>query len=429
MYSENCAQRIKSENKLYSLPSRLGIQLDDVYPTFFAYKKWHYHPPSPYQYSFGLHQSWPDQNGRGLPWEHQIITRIYSGIVHPRWNLFSRLAELVNAQGKRPLAAFWGDGTTSSSDGQNFRTGSSGLYPGQVNPKYGQEPGRQFYIHISDQYSPFYIYINSRVRDSTYLLNGLLYHESGLEIREHYTDTAGFTDHVFALMHLLGFAFCPRIRTLHDKKLFIKRKADQYPALQSLISTTSLNLKEIEIHWREVLRRATSISREQWRHRWCWKSLPATPNKTDLPKHWGKLAALNDPCLCWTGFVIQVCDDVYKLGWIKGPPNALARAVFMYWLDEIREGGLENQGYRASGLTLMTVAIALWNTVYIERTIESLKRKKIPINDQLLSLLSSLGWEHINLNGDYVWRNNLKPGTGKYRPLRTVNIGSYKKQS
>lgn len=48
----------------------------------------------------------------------------------------------------------------------------------------------------------------------------------------------------------------------------------------------------------------------------------------------------------------------------------------MYWLDEIREGGLENQGYRASGLTLMTVAIALWNTVYIERTIESLKRKR-----------------------------------------------------
>ncbi|HCX4437096.1 TPA: Tn3 family transposase [Escherichia coli] len=25
------------------------------------------------------------------------------------------------------------------------------------------------------------------------------------------------------------------------------------------------------------------------------------------------------------------------------------------------------------------------------------------INDQLLSHLSPLGWEHINLNGDYVW--------------------------
>ncbi len=92
-------------------------------------------------------------------------------------------------------------------------------------------------------------------------------------------------------------------------------------------------------------------------------------------------------------------------------------------------GGLENQRYRASGLTLLTAAITLWNTVYIERAIESLKRKKLPINGQLLSHLSSLGWEHINLNGNYVWRNNLKLGTGKYRPLRTVDIESYKKQS
>jgi len=43
--------------------------------------------------------------------------------------------------------------------------------------------------------------------------------ESDLRIEEHYTDTAGFTDHVFALMHLLGFRFAPRIRDLGDTKL------------------------------------------------------------------------------------------------------------------------------------------------------------------------------------------------------------------
>jgi TnpA family transposase len=30
----------------------------------------------------------------------------------------------------------------------------------------------------------------------------------------HYTDTAGFTDHVFALMHFPGFRFAPRLRDL-----------------------------------------------------------------------------------------------------------------------------------------------------------------------------------------------------------------------
>lgn len=82
------------------------------------------------------------------------------------------------------------DGTTSSSDGQNFRVGSHGRYAGQVNLKYGQEPGVQIYTHISDQYSPFYAKVISRVRDSTHVLDGLLYHESDLEITEHYTDKA-----------------------------------------------------------------------------------------------------------------------------------------------------------------------------------------------------------------------------------------------
>ncbi|HHP7414675.1 TPA: hypothetical protein ACSC6C_005097, partial [Klebsiella pneumoniae] len=53
----------------------------------------------------------------------------------------------------------------------------------------------------------------------------------------------------------------------------------------------------------------------------------------------------------------------------------------------------------------------------------------IPINEQLVSHLSPLGWEHINLSGDYVWRNNLKLGSGKYRSLRTVDTALYKKQS
>lgn len=65
--------------------------------------------------------------------------------------------------------------------------------------------------------------VNVGVRDSTYVLDGLLCHESDLRIEEHYTDTAGFTDHVFALMHLPGFRFAPRIRDLAYIKLSSRR--------------------------------------------------------------------------------------------------------------------------------------------------------------------------------------------------------------
>jgi len=101
------------------------------------------------------------------------------------------LADLGNAQFVHPFAAHWSDGSTSSSDGQRFRSAARAHAMGNVNPKYGSEPGVQFYTHISDQYAPFHTkVINVGVRDATYVLDGLLYHESDLRIEEHYTDTS-----------------------------------------------------------------------------------------------------------------------------------------------------------------------------------------------------------------------------------------------
>lgn len=61
--------------------------------------------------------------------------------------------------------------------------------------------------------------------------------------------------------------------------------------------------------------------------------------------------------------------------------NALARAVFLHRLGEIRDRKPKNQSYRVSGLTLLTAAISLWNTVYMERPVDALKRKGVKIND------------------------------------------------
>ncbi|WP_255366030.1 Tn3 family transposase [Citrobacter sp. CFSAN044567] len=41
-----------------------------------------------------------------------------------------------------------------------------------------------------------------------------------------------------------------------------------------------------------------------------------------------------------------------------------------------------------------------------------------PVDGELLQFLSPLGWEHINLTGDYVWRQSRRLEDGKFRPLR-----------
>ncbi|EQA9877240.1 Tn3 family transposase [Escherichia coli] len=41
-------------------------------------------------------------------------------------------------------------------------------------------------MKILEQYSPFYTKVISQIRDSTHVLDGLLYNERDLEITEHY---------------------------------------------------------------------------------------------------------------------------------------------------------------------------------------------------------------------------------------------------
>ena len=100
--------------------------------------------------------------------------------------------------------------------------------------------------------------------------------------------------------------------------------------------------------------------------------------------------------------------------------NALARAVFFNRLGELRDRSFEHQRYRASGLNLVTAAIVLWNTAYLERIAATLKDNGVLRDDTLLQFLSPLGWEHINLTGDYRWRSNAKHAHGKFRPLRSL---------
>ena len=53
--------------------------------------------------------------------------------------------------------------------------------------------------------------------------------------------------------------------------------------------------------------------------------------------------------------------------------NALARAVCFHRLGRLRDRAVEAQQYRASGLALVTAAIALWNTVYLDRALDDLR--------------------------------------------------------
>jgi TnpA family transposase len=74
-------------------------------------------------------------------------------------------------------------------------------------PPVPREAGPDDLRSIRNQFSQYRSKpIPSTVREATYVLDGILDNETELPIAEHTSDTAGYTDLVFSLFNLLGFA-------------------------------------------------------------------------------------------------------------------------------------------------------------------------------------------------------------------------------
>ena len=55
--------------------------------------------------------------------------------------------------------------------------------------------------------------------------------------------------------------------------------------------------------------------------------------------------------------------------------------------------------------------------MYLKRATQALRESGKLAKDAMLQYLSPLGWEHINLTGDYAWRQNRWSDDGQFRPL------------
>lgn len=92
----------------------------------------------------------------------------------------------------------------------------------------------------------------------------------------------------------------------------------------------------------------------------------------------------------------------YELGEREVAPT-VGLLVLLAGMATMQTGTVEAQQHRASGLALVTAVIALWNTVYLGRALDALRRRGEVIPDALLAHLAPLGWQHISLTGDYLW--------------------------
>jgi len=269
-------------------------------------------------------------------------------------------AIIVNALQRHPLAALFGAADMSSSDGQAFLTAGRGEALGAHNARHGhgREAAALFYTHVSSRHAPFYTASIPPSGEAAYVIDGLLYHEADLSISVHHTDGGGVSDHVFALAHLLGFHFSPRIPNLADRKLYAFGPASTWPALAPFIAGKPDD-KLIAAQWEDVLRLTASVRTGTVSASLLLKRLGAYPRQNGLA------LALRE--------IGRIERTLHALDWLERPQlrrqataelnkgesrNALARAVCFHRLGRLHDRTAQAQQHRASG---NTVHLSVWS--------------------------------------------------------------------
>jgi hypothetical protein len=96
--------------------------------------------------------------------------------------------------------------------------------------------------------------------------------------------------------------------------------------------------------------------------------------------------------------------------------HSLARDIAFGRQGRFHDRGYEAQLNRASALSLVINAIAVWNTRYFEQAQTALAKQGVPVPEEVWQHLSPLQWAHIHLNGSYHFTNLTLEGD--FRPLR-----------
>ena len=322
-------------------------------------------------------------------------------------NLSRCNARLVDFHLNYPFSSIYGDGSITSSDGQRFAVREDGPDIGLCTRYFGFWKGAvTVYTHTADNYSVFSTTVLScGVREAIAVIDGLF--SSGTEVRPfmHTTDTHGYTDALFGLMHLLGIQFAPRLKDIGKLSLFRIEGFEPKGLAANIFQKNPKTLIDSSAQWDNMVRVASALSSGH------------VSAHVILPKifqgcHADKLseAFSNLGQIVKTTFLLRYLSDSDLRARIRVQLNrgehrhALARHVFFSNKGEFRNSDLDSLVSKASCLSLVCNAIVIWNTLNLERIVNSLESRGNKINRALLQHVSPLAWEHIRVSGKYDFR-------------------------
>lgn len=328
-------------------------------------------------------------------------------------------AKLVDYQSTLQLSRKWGGGEVASADGMRFVTPVRTINAGPNRKYFGSSRGITWYNFVSDQFSGFHgIVVPGTLRDSIFVLEGLLEQQTGLNTVEIMTDTAGSSDMIFGLFWLLGYQFSPRLADAGESVFWRVDKTANYGVLDEL-ARNCVNTLKIEQHWDDMMRIAGSLKLGTVHASELIRSLLKSDRPSSLAQAIIEAGRINK-----TLYLLNYVDDEDYRRRILTQLNrgesrhAVARAICHGQRGEIRKRYREGQEDQLGALGLVTNALVLWNTIYMQAALEYLQEQgdEILIDDE--ARLSPLSHKHVNMLGHYSFTLSEQVMKGQLRPLK-----------
>lgn len=310
---------------------------------------------------------------------------------------------LVKKHNEHPLSKIYGDFTSSSSDGDRFCIQKSSNLASFYPKAFGYyQKVISMYTHLSDQYSVFSTQIIScGVREASYVLDGLLRNQMITNPHFHYTDTGGFTHHLFALCYLLGFSFQPRLKDLADQALYKIDKDETYGEMDGIFKG-HIDINCISEQWEQFIRIIISLKNHVAPAHLILQKLAARSSSDRVAK-----------ALLELGKLIKT---IYILHYLPNPAlrrkvhlqlnrgesrHYLAKHIFFANQGAFKTGDYEEIMNIASCLSLLSNAVLLWNSSRIYSIIHELEDSGITVCDEDLKRISPLMFKHLIVHGIY----------------------------
>ena len=328
-------------------------------------------------------------------------------------------ARLVDQQTKIPLARAWGGGEVASADGMRFVVPVQSIHAAPNRKYFGRGRGVTYYNFTSDQFTGFHhIVIPGTLRDSLYILEGLLEHETSLQVKEIMSDTAGTSEIVFGLFWLLGYQFSPRLADIASSRFWRIDPHADYGALNPL-ARNRVKPEAFVRHWDDILRTGASLKTGTVSASELIRSLFNSKRPSTLGKAIAELGKIPKT----THMLNYINDEDYRRRILvqlnrTESRHSLGREVYHGQKGELRQRYKEGQEDQLGALGLVMNALVLWNTIYMQEVLRQLEQEGYKINPADVAKLSPLIHEHFNFLGRYNFRLEGPPAEGKLRPLR-----------